>query len=145
MGIAIGVITLLIIVWVFSHVDNWSRDLTTNHARLQTDAADRLLRPIEAGESVDQLAERVRAFAQREARWNVVDEQSDADTIKLHLTRTTSIFRYVDDIHVQISPISGGARLEAESRSRVGKGDLGQNPRNLKQLVQSIDGFPSVP
>jgi uncharacterized protein (DUF1499 family) len=46
--------------------------------------------------------------------------------------------KYRDDIRVQIEPAAEGTRLSAESRSRVGKGDLGQNPRNLRELLDKV-------
>ncbi|MFK8111816.1 MAG: DUF1499 domain-containing protein [Rubripirellula sp.] len=35
---------------------------------------------------------------------------------------------------------SGATRVEAQSQSRVGKGDLGQNPRNLKEIMSELRG-----
>ncbi|QDV58182.1 DUF1499 domain-containing protein [Rosistilla oblonga] len=144
MGIAIGAIVLLVTGWIFWQVDDWSRDFTTNHAQLDPAADDPLLRPVLAAESVGQLAARVLSFVETTPHWQVERQRGGPDGTELHLTRTTSLFRYVDDIQVRISPVDGGAQLDAESQSRLGKGDLGQNPRNLKELVRGIDGFPSL-
>jgi uncharacterized protein (DUF1499 family) len=46
--------------------------------------------------------------------------------------------RYKDDIRLSIKPADSGSLLSAESRSRVGRGDLGQNPRNLRELLGAI-------
>lgn len=55
------------------------------------------------------------------------------------LTRRTRIFRFVDDVQVLVEPAPGGARLLLRSASRVGKGDLGQNGRNLTELIAALD------
>ena len=43
--------------------------------------------------------------------------------------------RFTDDIVVVLRTEGDLTRVQAQSQSRVGKGDLGQNPRNLKELV----------
>jgi uncharacterized protein (DUF1499 family) len=53
----------------------------------------------------------------------------------MKLTRTTPVMRFTDDIDVVLRAEGNSTRVQAESQSRVGKGDLGQNPRNLKELV----------
>jgi uncharacterized protein (DUF1499 family) len=56
----------------------------------------------------------------------------------LHVTRRTRVFRFVDDITIQLTEEAGGTRVDAESKSRFGKGDLGQNPRNLRELRKGL-------
>ncbi len=69
-------------------------------------------------------------------RWKVEDASEDV----VWLTRTTRVFRFVDDVYVLVEPLPGGrSRLVARSASRVGKGDLGQNARNLKELWHALD------
>jgi uncharacterized protein (DUF1499 family) len=48
------------------------------------------------------------------------------------------LFRFKDDITVRVINRGSERVLAAKSRSRVGKGDLGQNPRNLKQLLEAV-------
>lgn len=55
------------------------------------------------------------------------------------LTRRTRLFRFVDDVHVLAEPGPDGARLILRSASRVGKDDLGQNARNLQELIAALD------
>ena len=54
------------------------------------------------------------------------------------MTRRTRVFRFIDDITIEFHETTSGVRVEAESRSRVGKGDLGQNPRNLIELSKAL-------
>lgn len=55
------------------------------------------------------------------------------------LTRRTRIFRFVDDIHVVAEATPEGTRLLLRSASRVGKDDLGQNARNLQELITALE------
>ncbi len=71
-------------------------------------------------------------------KWRLESRRDEGGSIKLHFVRTTGIMRYQDDIHVVIAPLAVGSRLNANSRSRVGKGDLGQNPRNLRELLGAV-------
>jgi uncharacterized protein (DUF1499 family) len=45
---------------------------------------------------------------------------------------------FPDDVRVTISPQAGGARIEVSSASRIGRGDLGQNPRNIKEVLGAV-------
>lgn len=79
-------------------------------------------------------AERVRAAVGSLPRWAV--ESATADELKL--TRRTGTVGFVDDITVRLTPDGGGTVVHAESRSRVGKGDLGQNRRNILELWAAL-------
>ena len=69
------------------------------------------------------------------SRWSL---ESSANG-ELHATRRTGLFRFIDDVTVQVVGGSYGSEVYFESASRVGKGDLGQNPRNLAELLETID------
>ena len=44
----------------------------------------------------------------------------------------------VDDVHIVFEPDSRGSLVVAKSQSRIGKGDFGQNARNLRALVRGL-------
>jgi hypothetical protein len=44
-----------------------------------------------------------------------------------------------DDIVVRIRPAPDGARVDARSASRYGRGDLGVNARRIRALLDDID------
>jgi uncharacterized protein (DUF1499 family) len=70
-------------------------------------------------------------------RWQVESADRRAGVIKA--TRRTRLFRYIDDVEIRAEPLSDGrTRIHARSKSRVGKGDLGQNRRNLLELLTAI-------
>lgn len=69
-------------------------------------------------------------------RWRV--ESADAAGGTMHLTRRTRVWRFVDDVRLALTPGAGGTVVHAESRSRVGVGDLGQNRRNILELWRAL-------
>jgi uncharacterized protein (DUF1499 family) len=60
--------------------------------------------------------------AQTMPRWNVADSSGSV----LRTTRTTRIFRFVDDLYVLIEPRGSGSAILVRSASRIGEGDLGR-------------------
>jgi uncharacterized protein (DUF1499 family) len=68
-------------------------------------------------------------------RWRV--ESSDGRSLKA--VRTTRVFRFRDDVELRAKSEAGGTRLELNSASRVGRNDLGQNRRNLAELLAALD------
>ncbi|CAA9486148.1 MAG: hypothetical protein AVDCRST_MAG12-1816 [uncultured Rubrobacteraceae bacterium] len=68
-------------------------------------------------------------------RWSL--EAAEGNEVRA--VRKTRLFRFADDVTARVSPDPDGARLELTSASRVGKGDLGQNPRNLVELLRAVD------
>lgn len=62
----------------------------------------------------------------------------DGDEPELRAVRRSRIFRFEDDVTVRVSARDGGSEAVFESASRVGKGDLGQNPRNLRALLEAV-------
>ncbi len=125
-------------VSVFSRIDNWKRDLTTNHARLTDDAADEQLRPPLVRGIPAEVADRIAAWVESQARWSLVNQKTFDEGLEMNLIRVTPIMRFTDDITVILRNEKEGTRVKATSQSRVGKGDLGQNPRNLKELVNFL-------
>jgi uncharacterized protein (DUF1499 family) len=67
-------------------------------------------------------------------RWKVVDSSGSV----LWITRTTRIFRFVDDLYVLIEARGSESAILVRSASRIGKGDLGQNRRNIAELWTAL-------
>src|SRR5262249_53249420 len=114
------------------------RDFTTNYARTSDDAANPKLRPIRSRLSVPSAAQAVVKAAEQLPRWTLVTDDSQRSAGELHFVRITPLFRFRDDIHVHISATDEGSVIVAESQSRIGRGDLGQNPRNLVELLEKV-------
>jgi len=148
MYIAAGVIAVLLIlglVWLFATVDDWSRDLTTNFAATSATAKNPSLHPIISGKPPAELADMVVAAATQLRGWELAAREENGTEIMLRLVRTTRLMRFKDDITVHIRPIKDNDtphyEVSAESQSRVGKGDFGQNPRNLAELMDMLRGL----
>ncbi len=130
LALGLGVIAL--------QVDDWGRDLTTNVAETLPSARDPLLRPLTASASRVAAVAAVERSAATLPRWSRVrTERGDSATL-VHLVRSSRLFRFKDDVTVRVTDREAGCLITARSASRVGKGDLGQNPRNLKELLGRV-------
>ena len=58
---------------------------------------------------------------------------------EVRAVRTTRLFRFRDDVKVRVYARADGAGSELTGASRVGKNDLGQNFRNIKELLQAVE------
>lgn len=133
------------VVWLFVTIDDWSRDFTTNEATLSsTDVpcanvrGECCLRDGLAGRSVEEVAAGVKMAARRIPTMRFTQEMSDGTKTLLHFERQGRLLRFKSDITVEIVPGRGRPSIEAESSSRVGFGDLGQNPRNLSLMMMEL-------
>ena len=145
-----GVVTLAIVARVATLVDDWGRDWTTNHAKWDDSATDPQMRPMRLHQRIADVRADLERWVESESIWQIesmtddpMDTLATDQTQSIHLTRRTKWLRFVDDVHVRLTEdvSSSGdvfTRVDAESQSRVGKGDLGQNPRNLKHLRKAF-------
>lgn len=134
----VAALVLAIGLILVTHVEDWSRDLAINYAATSDDAKDERLRTLDVPLGPADLAVLVTKSVQSLPRWKLVEQAQAGNAIQLHFVRTTGLVGYKDDIRVRIEPAGSGSRLSAESRSRIGKGDLGQNPRNLRELLGHV-------
>lgn len=68
-------------------------------------------------------------------RWTVLVSHGGG----LRAERRTRVFRFKDTITVRITDREDGSAASLESVSQTGAHDLGQNRRNLKELLEAID------
>jgi uncharacterized protein (DUF1499 family) len=69
-------------------------------------------------------------------RWRT--ESIDAAAGTITATRRTRLFRFTDDVTIRLDAMPGGTRVHVRSKSRVGKGDFGQNRRNVIELFSAL-------
>jgi len=132
---AVALILLLVLAAPLLIIDDWSRDLSTNRAATSNDAANPSLRNIDSKLPPEELAEVVRQAVPELNGWKLAGS-GQPDVVRF--TRTTRLMGFVDDIEVTIQATSDGSTLSAVSQSRTGRGDLGQNPRNLVELTNAV-------
>jgi uncharacterized protein (DUF1499 family) len=71
--------------------------------------------------------------------WTVVSH--DPQTRQIVAERRTRFMGFVDDILITVEPVTEFAtQIRVRSTSRVGKGDFGQNARNILELFAEVDG-----
>ncbi len=138
-GPAIAIVALLVTLWIFSYIEDWSRDLSTNVAETSPNAKDERLRTRRLTLSLDDLEQKLKRVGDSKPLWSYDrTEVIDESTRKVHLVRTTSLMRYKDDIIVTLKRDGEVTLLDVYSKSRIGKGDLGQNPRNIRDLLSYL-------
>ncbi len=81
------------------------------------------------------LLSAVRRAVEEIPRWSLGPSEGN----EVRAVRQTRLLRFTDDVVARVYPDPEGARVELTSTSRVGRSDLGQNPRNLKELLQAIE------
>lgn len=137
-GLLILVGVGLMILGLVFQIEDWERDLSINYSSLDAESEDPRMHPPVLTGSVVQVADRIKEWAEATPLWSVESSDQSGGSANIHLTRTTRIFRWVDDIHVTLSTVDGGVQVDADSKARTGKADFGQNPRNLRELVAGI-------
>lgn len=123
---------------------DWKRDFTTNVAETSPDGPDERLRPLVLPLPRDAAETVVMAAAASLPRWSYVDRAEEDRVVRLAFTRTTRVFRFVDDVTVRIETRGDSSVIHTRSASRVGNADLGQNPRNIAELFRAIRKQPQV-
>lgn len=136
LGLAVGLLLLIAIGW---QVSGGPRGWTTHQARIEDGAPHPELQPRRFSADPSQVLDAIEQLADEHPRWRLVGHSRDAGRIHLVLERTTRLFRFVDDIRLQLTPEGVGTVVTGESRSRVGIGDLGQNARNLRELLSGVE------
>jgi uncharacterized protein (DUF1499 family) len=109
--------------------------LTRNWADTD-ESGERALAPLELSLPPAEALARVASAIGSLPRWRV--ESVDPGAGVLRATRRTRLWRFTDDITVRLEPTAAGTRLHARSQSRLGKGDFGQNRRNLRELFRAL-------
>lgn len=79
-----------------------------------------------------------RAAVEHLELWDVDSVQSTPS--KVVATRTTRTMGFVDDVTISVRPVTDFVtQVHVHSQSRVGKGDFGQNARNIEEFFTELD------
>lgn len=142
-GVLLTLLALLLIAaW---QVDDWRRDFTTNSAATSPAASDPLLRSIVVDATLEQIESAVADFANDQLRWTTAASERRERSLVISLERSTRWLGFIDDVRVEVDRRGDAAVINVASQSRTGRGDLGQNPRNIRQLNEALrERFPVV-
>ncbi|MGH7232060.1 MAG: DUF1499 domain-containing protein [Nitrospiraceae bacterium] len=70
-------------------------------------------------------------------RWSVVRYNETKGEVQAE-ARTLAL-RFVDDVMIHIAEQGGATTVHVKSASRVGRGDFGQNARNIRAFFAELD------
>lgn len=139
--VILGILAVLVIapiVVLSIYVDNWSRDLSTNHAETTQSNPNVLLQPLTVPGDRNHATSLVTNAIVKLENWNIESISTEGKRTIVKATRKTKLFQFTDDIIVYLNDVDDGIQITATSQSRVGKGDLGQNPRNIAELMSKV-------
>jgi uncharacterized protein (DUF1499 family) len=111
-----------------------ARGSGSNFAATSPAASDPRLRPRLLSLAPEAAGDQVARAIGGIRGWRVVGRRDGV----VQATRTTRVFRLVDDISILLEAAAGGTAVSARSASRIGRSDLGQNRRNLGELWQAL-------
>ncbi len=124
---------------VGAQIEDWNRDFIKNFASTRDEAQHPLERPIRTTRGADELVGIVKHVAGAMPRWRVESEDvDDGGAKRVKLVRQSMLFKFEDDVTVRIEDEGEVRAVHAESRSRIGDGDLGQNPRNVRKIMAAM-------
>ena len=133
------IVAALLLVGLVVAIDDPLRDFTMNYAEIAEGADDETLRPLIVDRPADATIVVVEQAARRIRNWAFVGHAASGDTTLILFVRTSRVWRFKDDVTLRVREIDEGRSIvTGESRSRVGFGDLGQNPRNLRRILAEL-------
>ena len=119
-------------------IDDWSRDFTTNYVVMTETSEDLGLRPVVFLRPADEVVDAIQEAADRIKNWEFIGAARMDSSTMVVFERTSRVWRFKDDIILRVEDLGERCRLGGESRSRIGYGDLGQNPRNLRRILAEL-------
>ncbi len=130
--VAVGLLALIVTI------DDWSRDFTTNYVVMRETSEDPDLRPVVFERPADEVVDAIQEAADRIKNWEFIGAAQMEGSTMVVFERTSRVWRFKDDIILRVEDLGDRCRLGGESRSRIGYGDLGQNPRNLRRILAEL-------
>jgi len=87
--------------------------------------------------SVDEVLGAVEEVVRNRERWSVVNVEPEENRLEAEVE--TEKMGYVDDLTVRLETEGSETVVHARSVSRVGVGDMGQNARTIRELLDRLD------
>jgi hypothetical protein len=127
-------------VFFVLYIDDWGRDFTANHAEISDLSLDETLQPVTSQRSSEELVLAIKWAGRRIRSWEYIGDAEDDNATMIIFVRTNRILRFKDDITIRVEDRGRERVITGESRSRLGFGDLGRNPRNLRRILNELRG-----
>ncbi len=70
--------------------------------------------------------------------WELVAQ--DAESLRYEATARTSVYGFVDDVVVLVTPVGDASRIDIRSVSRIGRGDRGVNAARVRTFIETFEG-----
>jgi uncharacterized protein (DUF1499 family) len=70
-------------------------------------------------------------------RWSLISNKPETGEIRAEAR--SKVFRFVDDVVIRVDGQGETTLVQVKSSSRIGKGDFGQNARNIRTLFEELD------
>lgn len=74
---------------------------------------------------------------QRLPRWSLASYRAASGEIRA--AATSRVFRFVDDVLITVTRRADETIVAVRSASRIGRGDFGQNARNIRAFFEELD------
>lgn len=70
--------------------------------------------------------------------WELVAQ--DVENLRYEATARTSVYGFVDDVVVVVTPVGDASRIDIRSVSRIGRGDRGVNATRVRTFIKTFEG-----
>jgi uncharacterized protein (DUF1499 family) len=91
----------------------------------------------------DQVLEAALRAVKALPRWTPVSSRPELGEIRAEAG--TRLLRFVDDVAIRVEEQAGATVVNVRSASRVGRGDFGQNARNVRAFLAELDRQMETP
>jgi len=142
----VGIWATILLVYVLLGIDDWGRDWVQHEATQRFEPANRHVAglldmpPGHPGRvSLAEWSDAVQWAGNRIKNLKFTGEAADGDTRVLKFVRTHRLLRIKDDVTVRIERSGREQTIETHSAARLGIGDLGRNPRNIRRLYAELE------
>jgi len=130
------VLILIPLIGAALSIDDWSRDLSTNVAETSATASDERMRPLATTASFEEIEQATRQIADDSSAWEF--EAVEPAEKAIRLVHVSGLLRFRDDVKLRVESSPDALLIHIHSQSRIGKGDLGQNPRNVRDIRERL-------
>lgn len=133
--IVIGALASLLVVGMIASAAIWP---VINTVETGITAEYPEIQPRYYSTSTERIYEESRAAVEALPGWEMVRVDPRDEVIEAE--RTAGLFRLVSDVTIRVEPVTEFvSQVHLRSASRVGKGDLGQNARNIEEFFEELD------